>query len=222
MYSKGYPSPYSGPVTVAEAAPTLSTFEYNPPFSDWVSIPDGASDVVIEIWDGGGAGQQGGSTSSGAGKGGGGGGYIKADITGALITPGAKIHIEVGNPGLFVDLDLGDGGNTIVTDNTNYTIQANGGAFAGKGGTAPTPGYSGVTYIASDPGDSASWPFSTSGTNGGNGGGVSGGVGGLGGGEGKAGSPGLTKGAGGGGGGAFGPTDGGDGAPGLVILSYIS
>lgn len=182
------------------------------------TVPNGASQVVIDLWGPGGGG--GGSDDVGS-DGGGGGGYCRKTIS---LVGGGTFTWTVGAIGTGGPrFDPGTAGGQTKVDNGTYgttvTLRANGGDPGLRNGTSPGAG-----------GTASGGDTNTSGTTGANGGAHSGGDGGAGanGGAGGAGGidgganaqPGVAPGGGGGGGKDSNSFAGGDGASGKIIFAW--
>ena len=205
---------------------------FNSPGSSTFTVPDGVTQITVQMW---GAGGGGGSGNDGRG-GGGGGGFAQAVIA---VSPGQVINVTVGAGG-----GVGAAGGNTIFSTGSFSVQANGGGSTtgtaggsgggsnftgsfvstasftgGNGGSGQTGGNRGGG------GGGGSATASANGGNGGNGDNNSGGAGGTGEGNGGVGGRSSAAGAGqfpGGGGGGRGSQGGpsGNGANGRVVVSW--
>ncbi|MBM3944082.1 MAG: VWA domain-containing protein [SAR202 cluster bacterium] len=199
------------------------------------TVPEGITEITVEVWGGGG----GGPTGTGRGPGGGGGAYARTTFT---VSPSEQFTVNVGAGGA-----TGEAGGDSWFDNSS-TLMAKGGASpapsdsSGAQGGQASASIGDVKYSGGNGGNRGSGGggggggsafTSANGSNGGNGGGSSGGSGGTGTGAGGAGGstssgaagygqPGNTPGGGGGGAGSNSATTSGAGAAGQVLITYGS
>ncbi|WP_427875542.1 T9SS sorting signal type C domain-containing protein [Flavobacterium sp. MMS24-S5] len=191
-------------------------FTDNTPGTRSWAVPQGATQVTVEIWGAGGAG--GGSRNNNVGgSGGGGGGYSLKTFS---VTAGQNISYTIGSGGTGSTGNGTAGGATTLTYTASNSLLANGGArgiqnngatTGGAGGTAS----GGTTNLPGSNGSSGS----NIGGNGGNSGNTpnTGGAGGVG----ANGASGIIPGGGGGGGERAGSDrSGGAGANGQVRITY--
>lgn len=180
------------------------------PATTQVTIPTGATNIIIEVW---GAGGSGGGSKKNAAAGGGGGGAYSKSING--FSPGTyAIQVGQGAPSAGGNTDGTAGGNSWFINAS--TVFADGG---GGGLVAGTPGAGGNSPVGDDTTISGGSGVAGSGSQGGDGGdGANGGAGGAGGNT-TSGSNGSPPG-GGGGGGADRNATGGAGANGQIIITY--
>jgi hypothetical protein len=167
------------PITasVAGGAPTGNTFDTTGAGS--ITIPDGASQVVIEYWAAG----EGGARGSATVKGGGAGGYGKKTVALVAADWGTTISYNVGAGGAGRTASTGNGAAGADTTVSTFTVtagviaamraKAGGGVtpriggVAGTGGDINTPGGNGSTFLGgaspyggavSDEGDAGNAP----------------------------------------------------------------
>lgn len=164
------------------------------------TVPNGASQVVVECWGGGGGGQ----TSISFEHAGGGGGYCKKTMAIIPANWGSSISYSVGASGAAGNPSGTGGGQTTVS---TYGLTANGGS-GGKNGVSPTPGGTASGGDVNTTGGSSTGSFSETGGNSPNGG--------------SGGGPGVNgQTPGGGGGGALGGgVLSGSGANGRVTFTW--
>ncbi|MEL4455100.1 cytochrome c3 family protein [Lutimonas vermicola] len=186
------------------------TIPITDPATTQVTIPAGATNIIVEVW---GAGGSGGGSRKNAASGGGGGGAYSRSING--FSPGTyDVQIGQGAPAAAANVDGTAGGNTWFINAS--TVFADGG---GGGLSDGTPGAGGNSPIGDDTTISGGNGVAGSGSQGGAGGdGANGGAGGAGG-NATSGSNGSPPG-GGGGGGADRSATGGAGANGQMIITY--
>ncbi|MBL4745848.1 MAG: CxxxxCH/CxxCH domain-containing protein [Flavobacteriaceae bacterium] len=179
-----------------------TTITITDPNTTSVTIPAGASSIIVEVWGAGGAG---GSTSKTPGGGGGGGAYSRS-ISG-FSSGTFPIQIGAGAPTPAKNASGTAGGNTwFINSGTIYAEGGSGGTGAGGAGGSAGNGVGNDLTLSGGDGIG-------SGGDGGNG--ANGGVGGTGGAVGGPGSP-----PGGGGGGGDKRSFGGAGADGQIIITF--
>jgi len=205
-------------ITYSSFAQIVSTYTTT---GSW-TVPDGATQVTVEIWGAGGAG--GGSNFSGYGGGGGGGGGYS--IKTFSVTAGQTINYTIGTGGTASSGNNGNagGGSSLIHTPSSTSLTANGGGGGSRNGTL-TGGTGGTGGTASGGDTNATGSNGTVGSATGGNGGNSGntpGSGGAGVTNGN-GSSGVLSGGGGGGGERNGTTNrsGGAGANGQVRITYV-
>jgi hypothetical protein len=103
--------------------------------SGTITVPDGVTGILVELWGAGG----GGDCHRSPAIGGGGGGYTRAVVS---VTPGNTYNVKVGNPGISGFTSYGvcnplgdagtDGGATQITDSSANVLASAGGGGGGQ------------------------------------------------------------------------------------------
>ncbi len=188
------------------SSPNTVIFDFSTPTSGAVTIPVGATDLVVEAWGGGGGGGFGRDDLSGFGGGGGAGGYSKKTLV-LSGDDGKTILYTAGAAGTGSNtVDPGNTGGTSVVSSGTYLLTALQ-SFGGQGGLSDGSGNQGAGGTATGGDTNTTGAGSATAT--------------IAGAEATAGDDGLVGGAGGNGGiPTFGGDRGDSGTPGRVRFVF--